>query len=124
MTFEDLRKSNSARHREWARGESLPLSFRGLELGGEAGEACNEIKKIERIRCQALLKMGAISPELYEQSTAAHPSIVLRTQVIRQVVNQPEQASKFHRRFRSEQQIAAACLVALVVFAVLVGQII
>ena len=47
MTFEDLRKSNSARHREWARGESLPLSFRGLELGGEAGEACNEIKKIE-----------------------------------------------------------------------------
>ena len=50
MTFEDLRKSNCARHREWARGESLPLSFRGLELGGEAGEACNEIKKIERIR--------------------------------------------------------------------------
>lgn len=50
MTFEALRKSNSARHQEWARGESLPLSFRGLELGGEAGEACNEIKKIERIR--------------------------------------------------------------------------
>jgi NTP pyrophosphatase (non-canonical NTP hydrolase) len=50
MTFEALRKSNEARHLEWARGESVPLSFRGLELGGEAGEACNEIKKIERIR--------------------------------------------------------------------------
>lgn len=85
------------------------------------GKIC--IRRAE-VYCQALLKMGAISPELYEQSTAAHPSIVLRTQVIRQVVNQPEQASKFHRRFRSEQQIAAACLVALVVFAVLVGQII
>jgi len=50
MKFDALRKSNQARHKEWAGGESLPLSFRGVELGGEAGEACNEIKKIERIR--------------------------------------------------------------------------
>ena len=50
MSFEALRKSNEVRHEEWAGGESLPLSFRGLELGGEAGEACNQIKKIERIR--------------------------------------------------------------------------
>jgi len=50
MSFDLLRKSNEARHQEWASGESLPLSFRGVELGGEAGEACNQIKKIERIR--------------------------------------------------------------------------
>lgn len=50
MNFDALRRSNEARHQEWANGETLPLSFRGLELGGEAGEACNEIKKIERIR--------------------------------------------------------------------------
>lgn len=50
MSFEALRKSNELRHQEWARGEKVPLSFRGVELAGEAGEACNEIKKIERIR--------------------------------------------------------------------------
>ncbi len=50
MNFDSLRKSNQLRHQEWAGGKSLPLAFRGVELGGEAGEACNEIKKIERIR--------------------------------------------------------------------------
>ena len=44
MSFDLLRKSNEARHQEWAGGESLPLSFRGVELGGEAGEAYNQIK--------------------------------------------------------------------------------
>ncbi|MCA9086519.1 MAG: MazG-like family protein [Planctomycetaceae bacterium] len=50
MTFEELRKANAERHVEWARGNVLPLSFRGLELAGEAGEACNELKKLERAR--------------------------------------------------------------------------
>ncbi|MCA9049877.1 MAG: MazG-like family protein [Planctomycetaceae bacterium] len=50
MTFEELRDANRRRHVEWARGNELPLSFRGLELAGEAGEACNELKKLERGR--------------------------------------------------------------------------
>ena len=48
--LEKLRKANKERHIEWAKGNELPLSFRGLELGGEAGEVCNELKKLERGR--------------------------------------------------------------------------
>ncbi len=50
MDFETLRAANQERHEEWARGGDVPLSFRGLELAGEAGEACNELKKLERTR--------------------------------------------------------------------------
>ncbi len=50
MTFEELRRANRARHEEWARGTDVSLAFRGLELAGEAGEACNELKKLERTR--------------------------------------------------------------------------
>ena len=50
MDFQTLRQANSKRHTEWAKGDTLPLSFRGLELAGEAGEACNALKKLERAR--------------------------------------------------------------------------
>lgn len=50
MDLQDLREANQRRHCEWARGEEVSLSFRGLELGGEAGELLNELKKLERIR--------------------------------------------------------------------------
>lgn len=50
MDFAKLRAANQKRHVEWAKGGELPLSFRGVELAGEVGEACNEIKKIERQR--------------------------------------------------------------------------
>jgi len=48
MNFDELRKANEQRHIEWANGESLPLAFTGVELAGEVGEACNEIKKLAR----------------------------------------------------------------------------
>lgn len=50
MDLERLRKANRERHVEWANGADVPLAFRGLELAGEAGEACNELKKLERTR--------------------------------------------------------------------------
>ncbi|MCH2177834.1 MAG: MazG-like family protein [Mariniblastus sp.] len=50
ITFESLREANHQRHQEWANGNDLPLSFRGVELAGEVGEACNELKKLERTR--------------------------------------------------------------------------
>jgi NTP pyrophosphatase (non-canonical NTP hydrolase) len=50
MKFDELRAANRSRHQEWAGGGELPLSFRGVELAGEVGEACNEIKKLERSR--------------------------------------------------------------------------
>ena len=51
-----LRKANLARHIEWWKTADggFPtkpsLSFRGNELAGEVGEACNVIKKLERER--------------------------------------------------------------------------
>jgi len=47
-----LRVANLARQKEWcATGDSEPdLTFRGVELGGETGEALNVIKKLERER--------------------------------------------------------------------------
>jgi NTP pyrophosphatase (non-canonical NTP hydrolase) len=50
MDLTTLRNANRERHVEWAKGNEIPLSFRGLELAGEAGEACNELKKLERCR--------------------------------------------------------------------------
>lgn len=51
LTLAMLRDANIARDKEWNTGsERIPLSFRGNELAGEAGEACNVIKKLERVR--------------------------------------------------------------------------
>lgn len=51
FSFNDnLREANIARSEEWTKGEKVSLSFRGNELAGEVGEACNVIKKLERER--------------------------------------------------------------------------
>jgi NTP pyrophosphatase (non-canonical NTP hydrolase) len=44
-----LRAANVARDKEWGAGAVTP-SFRGVELAGEVGEACNVVKKLERER--------------------------------------------------------------------------
>lgn len=47
----NLRAANIARDKEWNTGtERVSLAFRGNELAGEVGEACNVIKKLERER--------------------------------------------------------------------------
>lgn len=49
LSFASLRKANVARDREWnTSAERLRLTYRGNELAGEAGEACNALKKLER----------------------------------------------------------------------------
>lgn len=50
LTFEQLREANAARGAQW---DGKPahiddLSFRAMELGGEAGEALNVAKKLVR----------------------------------------------------------------------------
>ncbi len=52
LTLSKLREANLARHEEWWGGnpQAVTLSFRGNELAGETGEACNVIKKLERAR--------------------------------------------------------------------------
>jgi len=53
VTLERLREANLQRQIEWtgSNPDTQPdLSFRGNELAGETGEACNVIKKLERER--------------------------------------------------------------------------
>ncbi len=49
-TLADLHRANAARQDEWCPDQKPDLSFRGNELAGEIGEACNVIKKLERER--------------------------------------------------------------------------
>jgi NTP pyrophosphatase (non-canonical NTP hydrolase) len=46
----ELRAANLARHAEYPGADRITPSFRGNELAGEVGEACNVIKKLERAR--------------------------------------------------------------------------
>jgi len=50
LSFSKLRQSNVERQHEWDSDDQISLSYRGNELAGETGEACNIIKKIERER--------------------------------------------------------------------------
>lgn len=45
-----LRQANVTRQVEWDPENKVTLAFRGNELAGEVGEACNVIKKLERER--------------------------------------------------------------------------
>ncbi len=48
LSFSLLRAANDARNQAWSNGQKVGLAFRGLELGGEVGEALNVAKKLER----------------------------------------------------------------------------
>lgn len=48
LTFQALAAANEKRQAEWDPNSKITLAYRGNELAGEVGEACNIIKKIER----------------------------------------------------------------------------
>lgn len=50
MTLATLQKAHVVRQEEWCPDQKPDLSFRGNEMAGEVGEACNVIKKLERER--------------------------------------------------------------------------
>lgn len=50
MELDALRKANLARQAERDPASLITPSYRGNELAGEVGEACNIIKKLERER--------------------------------------------------------------------------
>lgn len=50
LSFSKLRRTNIQRQHEWDSENQISLSYRGNELAGETGEACNIIKKLERER--------------------------------------------------------------------------
>ncbi len=45
-----LRQANEQRQKEWDPTDAITLEYRGNELAGEVGEACNLIKKLARER--------------------------------------------------------------------------
>ncbi|MDQ0314813.1 MazG-like family protein [Amorphus orientalis] len=45
-----LRSANETRQAEWDPDDRITLAYRGNEMAGEVGEACNVIKKLERER--------------------------------------------------------------------------
>lgn len=48
--LKELHRANADRQREWDPEGKLTTLFHSNELGGEAGEAQNKIKKLERLR--------------------------------------------------------------------------
>lgn len=48
--YSNLLEANIVRQKEWDPGKAITPSYRGNELAGEVGEACNVIKKLERER--------------------------------------------------------------------------
>lgn len=50
VVYFNLREANEARQEEWDTNGSITIAYRGNELAGEVGEACNIIKKLERER--------------------------------------------------------------------------
>jgi NTP pyrophosphatase (non-canonical NTP hydrolase) len=50
LTFAALRQADEQRQKEWDPDNAITLEFRGNELAGEVGEACNVIKKLARER--------------------------------------------------------------------------
>jgi len=50
IDFLALRVANLSRQAEWDKSGKIDASYRGNELAGEVGEACNVIKKLERDR--------------------------------------------------------------------------
>lgn len=48
--YSTLREANAARQKEWDKDGGIDAAYRGNELAGEVGEACNVIKKLERER--------------------------------------------------------------------------
>lgn len=50
LNLNELRTANEARQKLWDPNNQITPSYRGNELAGEVGEACNVIKKLERER--------------------------------------------------------------------------
>lgn len=66
-THTTLRAANLARQKEWDQDNQISAAYRGNELPGEVGEACNVIKKLERERLGILgsrATVGELADEL------------------------------------------------------------
>ena len=79
--LDPLREANAARQAEWDPDDRITLSYRGNELAGETGEACNKIKKLERERLGlrgTRATLGELAEELADVVITAHAVALLR----------------------------------------------
>lgn len=66
LDFDALRRANDERQKQWDPDNALTLSYRGNELAGETGEACNVLKKLDRERL-GLVGSRATTEELADE---------------------------------------------------------
>ena len=52
-SFNDLAQANRDRQAQWGGGSNIDLAFRGLELGGEAGEVLEVVEEIANVTSTA-----------------------------------------------------------------------
>lgn len=115
--FPNLRSANVARQKEWDQDNQITLAYRGNELAGEAGEACNVIKKLERERmgirgslatlddlaqeladvviCADLIAMSAsidLDQAVAAKFNATSEKVGLATRLLAKVVSVPERS--------------------------------
>lgn len=94
LDLRDLRRANVERQAEWCPDQKPDLAYRGNELAGETGEACNIIKKLERERHGwrgSRSTIEALASELADvvicADLAAHAAGVDLAEAVRQAFN-------------------------------------
>lgn len=87
LTFEDLHQANLARQAEWNPHDVLSLEYMGCALAGEAGEACNVIKKISRERHRLLGTTSSPEKLLEELADTVIYAEIIATMVGRDLGN-------------------------------------
>lgn len=93
--FETLRNASLMRQTYWDRDHKISLEYRGLELGGEAGEAQNKLKKLVR---EALKLRGSRSSVAEVAEELA--DVIIVVDLIAGMLNidlWPEVVSKFNK---------------------------
>lgn len=67
LTFQELRTANGTRSEKWHGDTSWSLSDWGIAMMGEGGEACNVVKKLNRIRDGIVGNKGLSKEKLMEK---------------------------------------------------------
>jgi NTP pyrophosphatase (non-canonical NTP hydrolase) len=72
LSLSTLRKANTKRQKEWDPGDKITIEFRGNEMAGEVGEACNVIKKLARERMEIQGPRDTVEHLAEERDTVEH----------------------------------------------------
>ena len=77
--YASLRDASLSRQREWGGSDKIDLSFRGLELAGEVGEALNKVKKLVRFYdgIQGNTLQGDVEMDLKKEIAAELADVII-----------------------------------------------